>query len=245
MPRNHRALRPALVPRSLGPVLGVVLLSAAALTGCAGGDDEKSDDATPEQVLAEAKETLDDTSGVRIDLYADELPSGVEGITAAEGIGTHAPAFEGTINVAYAGLNPEVPIIAVDDTVYAQVPFTPGWSDIDPAEYGAPDPADLMSTDAGFSSLLPATEDVKEGEQERGGADNDEILTTYTGTVPGKTVANVIPSASGDFDATYTISDEGELRKVVLTGVFYPDSDPMTYTIGFDEYGTEKDITAP
>jgi lipoprotein LprG len=31
----------------------------------------------------------------------------------------------------------------------------------------------------------------------------------------------------------------------VLTGVFYPGTDPMTYTIGFDDYGTDKEITAP
>ncbi|MCW2842093.1 MAG: LppX LprAFG lipoprotein, partial [Nocardioides sp.] len=40
-------------------------------------------------------------------------------------------------------------------------------------------------------------------------------------------------------------SDSGELREARLTGVFYPDSDSMTYTIGFDDYGTEKDISAP
>lgn len=237
MPRYPSALRAALV--------SAALLSTAALAGCAGDDSGTDDDLTPAQVLEEAKQTLDETSGVHIVLAADKLPDGVQGITAADGIGTHAPAFDGTINVAYLGLNPEVPIIAVDDTVFAQLPFTSGWSDIDPAEYGAPDPADLMSTDNGFSSLLPATEDVKEGEQERGGADNDEILTTYTGTVPGNVVANVIPSASGDFEATYTITDDNELREVVLTGVFYPDTDPMTYTIGFDEYGTDKDISAP
>jgi lipoprotein LprG len=60
-------------------------------------------------------------------------------------------------------------------------------------------------------------------------------------------VANVIPSAEADgsFDATYTVSDSGELRQAVLTGVFYPDSEPMTYTVDFTEYGTEQEIAAP
>ena len=57
--------------------------------------------------------------------------------------------------------------------------------------------------------------------------------------------ANIIPTASGDFDATYTITDDGELREATLTGVFYEDSESMTYTVTFDDYGTEKDITAP
>ena len=131
----------------------------------------------------------------------------------AEGVGTHAPAFEGTITVVLAGQAFEVPVVAVDDTVYAQLPLTVGWQDIDPAEYGAPDPAQLMSPDAGFSSLLPETTDVEEGESVRGGEDNSEVLTEYTGTVSGDVVKNIIPTASGDFDATYTITDDGELRE--------------------------------
>ena len=50
----------------------------------------------------------------------------------------------------------------------------------------------------------------------------------------------MIPSASGDFDATYTINEDGELREAVLTGVFYPDTASMTYTLAFEDYGTEQ-----
>jgi lipoprotein LprG len=192
-----------------------------------------------------AKTTLDETSGVAITMTGEDLPEGVTAIRAAEGVGTHAPAFDGTLTVVLAGTDFEVPVVAVDDTVYAQIPLTPGWSDVDPAEYGAPDPAGLMSTEEGLSSLLPATTDLEAGESVRGGEDNREVLTEYTGTVPGDVVGNVIPSASGDFDATYTVTGEGELRSARLTGVFYPDTDPMTYVIDFDDYGTEQDITAP
>ncbi len=144
------------------------------------------------------------------------------GVKEADGVGTHAPAFEGSITVVLSGTDFDVPVVAVDDKVYAQIPLTPGWSDVDPAEYGAPDPAQLMSPDAGFSALLPATEDLEEGESVRGGEDNEEVLTEYTGTVPGDVVENVIPSAEGDFDATYTITDDGELREAVLTGSSTP-----------------------
>jgi lipoprotein LprG len=125
------------------------------------------------------------------------------------------------------------------------VPLVPGWQEVDPDEYGAPDPAQLMSTDAGFSSLLTASEGVEEGESVRGGDDNAEVLTEYTATVSADTVGNVIPSAEGDFDATYTVTAEGELRQAVLTGVFYPGSESMTYTIGLTDYGSEPTITAP
>lgn len=225
--------------------LASLALLAGLASACSDDPAPAADDGAPEEVLAAAKDTLDETSGVSLSLSTDDLPSGVTGIKAAEGVGTSAPAFDGTLTVVLAGSDFEVPVIAVDDTVYAQIPLTPGWSDVDPADYGAPDPARLMSTDAGFSSLLTATEDVEEGESVRGGENNAEVLTEYTGSVPGEVVANVIPSADGDFDATYTISAEGELRQAVLTGVFYPGTQEMTYTIGFDDYGTEPEITAP
>ena len=102
-----------------------------------------------------------------------------------------------------------------------------------------------MDPDNGFSSILVETDGVEEGETVRGGADNSEVLTEYTGTVAGTVVENIIPSAEGDFDVTYTVAENGELREARLTGVFYPDSDEMTYTVAIDDYGTEKDITAP
>jgi lipoprotein LprG len=168
-------------------------------------------------------------------------------IRSAEGVGVHPPAFDGTITVVLGGTDFNVPVIAVDGEVHAQLPLTPGWQVVDPAEYGAPDPAQLMSPDGGFSSLLTGTENLEEGESVRGGVDNKEVLTEFTGEVDGADVQQVIPSADGEstFDATYLVSAEGELREADLTGVFYPGTDPMTYALTFEDYGTEKDVTAP
>lgn len=226
------------------PALALAAASLV-LSGCSDSGESVADGKSPEEVLELAKTTLDETSGVSVSLRTDDLPEGVTGIKAAQGVGTHPPAFDGAITVVLSGTDFEVPIVAVDGKVYAQIPLTPGWSDVDPEEYGAPDPARLMNPDEGFSSLLPATVDPEEGDSVRGGSDNTEVLTEFTGTVPGDVVSNVIPSASGDFEVTYTISADGELREAVLTGMFYPGTDEMTYTIGFDDYGTEKEITAP
>ncbi len=57
------------------------------------------------------------------------------------------------------------------------------------------------------------------------------MLTTYTGTVPGDAAAHLIPGATGDFDATYGITSDGELRQAELTGVFYAGKPAMTYTL--------------
>lgn len=222
------------------------LLTAAllTLTACSGGERSEGGP-TPEEVMADAKATLDGTSGVSITLTAEDLPDGVVAVRRAEGVGTHDPAFDGTLTVVLSGTDFEVPVVAVHGKVWAQIPLTPGWSDVDPREYGAPDPAQLMSTDGGLSSLLTATTGLEAGESVRGGEDNREVLTEYTGSVPGDVVDGVIPGASGDFDATYTVTDEGVLRTARLTGVFYPGTQSMTYVIDFADYGSSPDITAP
>jgi len=226
--------------------LVAALLTTVALGSCSNASSSSGADAkSPEQVLASAKKALDETSGVDISLSTDNLPSNVTGVQKAEGVGTHDPAFDGTITVVLSGQSFQVPVVSTGGKVYVQLPLTPGWQDIDPGDYGAPDPAQLMSPDKGFSSLLTATTGVEKGDSVRGGSNNSEVLTEYTGSVPGDVVKNVIPTASGDFDATYTVTDSGQLREADLTGVFYKNSDPMTYQVTFDGYGTQKDITAP
>lgn len=239
-----------MIARAAGLPLALALAGTLALSSCSdggGGEEKVTNDQTPEEVLAAAATTLSETSGVNLTLSTTDLPDGVSGIVKADGIATSAPAFEGAITVIFAGQSVEVPVVAVDEVVYAVLPFSDGkYQDIDPKEYGAPDPATLINADTGFSSLLGVTSDLEEGESVRGGSDNTEVLTTFTGTVPGTAMKKVIPSSSGDsFDAEYLVSDDGELRQAVLTGVFYKNSDEMTYTVDFADYGTSKDIVAP
>ena len=235
------------VVRRLLPSLAGLALVVGALAGCS--DDKKApgeDEPTPEEVLASAKETLDETSGVEISLSTDELPSGVTGVKSAEGVGVHPSAFEGSFDLSVNGLPATAEVIAVDGKTYARNSLLlPDWTEIDPDDYGAPDPASFMDPDSGFSGLLSTTTDVEEGESVRGGEDNKEIFTEYTGTVPGEAVESLIPTAEGDFDVTYTVSEDGELREAVITGAFYGDSGDVTYSLKLDDYGTEKEITAP
>ncbi|MGH3332920.1 MAG: LppX_LprAFG lipoprotein [Nocardioidaceae bacterium] len=224
----------------------LVLTAAAAATvtlaACSGSGAEE--DRSPEEVLTEAKTTLDETSGVHVVLSTEKLPPSVDGILKAEGVGTHAPAFQGDLTVAAGGITADAAVVAVDGTVYAKLPFTTNFTEIDPADYGAPDPAALMESEGGLSSLLTAAEDVKQGKAVR---DQDQVLTTYTGTVPGDVVAGIIPSASAgsDFDARFTVSGDGVLDTAELTGPFYPKVDDVTYTIEFDQYDLSREITAP
>lgn len=228
-----------------GPVAWAVGLVLATAVGCSGADG--GDDAPPAAtVLAEAADTLEATSGVHLELSTEQLPEGVNGITGATGAVTDAPAFEGDLEVRLSGAALTVPVVAVDDTVWAELPFGAGWQDIDPADYGAPDPSRLIGADAGLVALLRATDDAQHGERSRGGEDNSEVLDSVTGTIPGEVVQRVIPSsATSEFDVTYLVTEEGELRSAELTGVFYEGSDAMTYVVTVSDYGLEQTITAP
>ena len=240
-----RTRRPALAHSVLA--LALTLAVSVSLAACSKNDSgSKADHAkTPAETVAAAQQKLTATKGVNLTLSTTDLPDGINGITKATGVATDAPAFDGTLTVSLSGQNFDVPVIAVGGKVYAQIPLTPGWSDVDPADYGAPDPAGFLSADDGFAAILGAATGLEKGASVRGGANNDEILTTYSGTVPGDVVAKVIPGASGDFAMSTQITADDELRQLSLKGVFYSGSDANTYTVGFEDYGTTKDITAP
>jgi lipoprotein LprG len=212
------------------------------LTACSGGDDEPA--VSPQKALAAAKQKLDDTPGVTIKLSTPKLPSGTNGLLTATGVGTHDPAFEGDIKVAASGITADASVVAVDGVVYAKLPFTSDFQPIDPATYTAPDPADLMKPEGGLSSLLTAVQDPQAGKKKREGK---VVVSSFTGTVPGETVASIIPSADAgeDFDASFTVNDDDQLTKAVLTGPFYPKADDVTYTVAFTDYGPAASITKP
>ena len=224
-------------------VAGVLLAVSLTISACSG--KSATDLGDPATVLKTAEQKLADTSGVNITLNTSDLPSGVQGIKGASGTVTNAPAFDGTLTAVISAGTFPVPVRSVDGKVYAQIPLTIGWSQVNPADYHAPDPAQLISADQGLPSILAATTNPKAGKQVRGGTDNKEILTTYAGSVPGSAVAHLIPGASGDFSASYQIDSSGELRQAALTGVFYPGKPSMTYTLDVADYGTTKTVTAP
>ena len=201
------------IPGLLAPLVALGL----ALSGCGGGDGKPAAD--PATVLAAAKKNLDATSGVRIGLSTAQLPPGVSGLLAADGVGTHAPAFSGDIKVSAGGVTADATVVAVNGKVFAKLPFTTKFAPIDPGDYSAPDPAALLEPKGGLSSLLTSARAVQKGKQVR---DGKVVVTSYTADVPGKAVASVIPSADAGatFSGIFTVTDDDRLTKAVLSGPF-------------------------
>lgn len=199
---------------------------------------------TPEEVLAAAKEALDETSGVTLSLATEELPADVDGVLAATGVATRAPAFAGDLTVLVNGLEVDVPVVSVDGRVYAKLPFTRDFAEVNPADYGAPDPAQLMDPDTGLSTWLTDVTGLEEGDRVR---DGELVLSSYTGSLPGDVIAASIPSVDADaeFPATFQIDEDGRLRSVEISGPFYRSKGTVDYTVSLDDYGTDKDIKKP
>ena len=239
-PRRRPALPAVLTLRAgLGAGLLVVLLAA-----CTSGSSTDGPTAqTPAQVLAATKTTVDAATSLHLTITGKDLPSSFDGVVSADGVGTHAPAFKGTFQVRVGTTQASAAIVAVDGKTYAKLPFTSLYAAVSPSSLGAPDPAQLFTPATGITSLLTATQDPKAAGQKRQGAD---VLTTYTGTLPGQTVHDllVVGESTSSYAVTYGITGTGELRTVSLTGPFYAGT-TSTYDVTLDQYGAPVEITKP
>ncbi len=228
--------------RLMGPVLGLALL---VLSACSGGDGDQPDTAQLDERLAAAQATLDDAERLDFSLTTKgKLPNGVTGLLSAEGFGNRTPAFEGDITVSAGGAAIDAELVSVDGTVHAKPGFSPTFLVIDPASYGAPDPALLIGQPGqGLLSILTATE-TTDSEQSRDGKD---VLTTIKGTIPGDVIADLLPTADpdGEFEVAYRLDDDDVLRDATVTGPFYEGSPDVTYVISASGSDEPAEITAP
>lgn len=229
----------------------IALCAGLGLAACSGDepateDDTATTEATAQDRLDEAQEVLSGAGSVSLLMEGTDLPESESAyIISADGSGTlEPPAFEGVITARLAGTQADVPTVAVDDTLYVELPFTGRYVETDPADLGVPDPAQLFSIDSGLVSLLGQTGGAEFGEQTRAGGD---VLQEVTGTLPGDVVADLLAVGDRDaeFDVVYgLVEDSWEVRAVTVTGPFYPSTD-STYTLTLNDYGDPVEITAP
>lgn len=222
------------------PALLAALLLAA--SGC--GTKSAVDGKTPTQAVQLAKSKFDHAQSVHLSLSTGSVPKDGNGVLAADGTLTHQPAFKGWVKVVLSGLTATVPVVSVDRQLHARLPLQTQFQVIDPAEYGAPDPATFADPQTGISSLIGDLRSLKKSGQTRQG---DEVLTTYTGELPGRSVKTIIPSAStrANYRTSVGIDQSGYATKVMVTGPFFAGSDDVTYQVLLDHYGKGTKITAP
>jgi lipoprotein LprG len=227
------------------PLLATLVAALLILAGCGGSGGAKAKkEPSPASIMATAKKHFDDASSVHIELSTTSVPKTGNAVLAASGDVTHDPAFKGNVKVLLGGFTATVPVTSVGGKVFAQLPLQTKYAVIKPSEYGAPDPADFADPDNGLSSLLTKLDGLKKGAETRKG---DQILTSYTGTLPGKAVKSIIPSA--DTAATYKtvvgVDDKGVATTVKITGPFFTGGGDVTYDVAFSQYDQGVKITAP
>jgi lipoprotein LprG len=222
---------------------GLALLAAVValpLAGCGGASDE-----SPSELLAHAKKTLDDASSVHFTLETAEKPGTATGLLGGEGDLERPSSFKGTLQVLTAGATVDVDVVSVDGTVWAKLPFTPGFAEVDPAKFGIGDPADLLDPETGISQLLSSVEDPQLGDERRV---DGEVVREVTGSIPGDLVARLLTSKdpAQPVEAVFAIAGDGaELRRAELTGPFFTAEDDATYVVQLSGYGDDVQISAP
>jgi lipoprotein LprG len=224
--------------RAALPLLAATVLLP--LAGCGGGSDE-----SPRELLDRAKTTLDEAPSVHFTLDTAETPDASTGLLGGEGDLQRPASFQGTLQVLVAGSTVEVEVVSVDGTVYAQLPFTSGFSVVDPADFGIGDPASLLDPDTGISQLLAAVENPQLGEESRV---DGEVVREVTGQIPGDLVEQLLTSQDPEqpVEVTFAITEEdAELRRAELTGPFFTAEDDATYIVELSDYGADVEITAP
>ncbi|SNS64018.1 lipoprotein LprG [Geodermatophilus saharensis] len=221
--------------------LGAVLV--VALAGCGGGGGEPEESAA--DLLARAKTTLDGTESLHFVLTSEGAPTTGTALTGGEGDVLRPASFEGTLQVLAAGASLDLAVVSVDGTVYAQLPFTSGFSVVDPAQFGFGDPGALLDPDTGISQFLAQAESAELGEERRV---DGEVVREVTAELPGDLVEQVLTSAdpAQPVDARFSVAtDSGQLRRAELTGPFYAADQDATFTIEFSDPGADVEITAP
>jgi lipoprotein LprG len=226
--------------RTRALLAALVLAAGPALAACTGGSDVSAPD-----LLERAKTVIDEASSVHFELRSDGAPDTGTGLLGGEGDVLRPASFSGTLRVLVAGSAVDVEVVSVDDVVHAQLPFSTGFTEVDPAEFGVGDPADVLDPEAGISQFLEFAESPELGEERRIG---DEVVREVTARIPGDLVEQVLTSQdpSKPVDAVFAIATQsGELRRAELTGPFFSAEEDATYTIQLSDFGADVEITAP
>ncbi|MGB5952311.1 MAG: LppX_LprAFG lipoprotein, partial [Ornithinimicrobium sp.] len=116
--------------------MGVLLLGVAA---CSDSEDPEEPEATTaaptaQDRLDQAYDVLGEAGSASLILEGSDLPEEESAyVIEADGAGTTDPAaFDGTITAKIAGVQADVPTVAVDGELFVKLPFSPVFTSVDP-----------------------------------------------------------------------------------------------------------------
>ena len=225
--------------------LALALAATAVLLLPACSDDEPAATADPTALLADAKATFDEAAGVHVVLTSEDVPKGTTAVLRGEGDLARPPAFQGVVSVQASGFVADVEVLSVGGRTYLKLPGTQRFVQGDPRDYGVGDPADLISPEAGISTLLTSTTKAELGERARV---DGEVVQPVSVTLPGAVVDRLLPSQDPSAEVTGVVDIEPEtsqVRRVRLTGPFYSAEQDTTFTVVLSDYGATVTITPP
>ncbi|WP_158564222.1 LppX_LprAFG lipoprotein [Jiangella anatolica] len=236
-------MRPA--ARRLLPA--ALVIATLALTACSddgdGGGNEPSED--PQAQLQTAADLLNEASSVTFTLEGEDLPDDGTVVVGGEGVAVPPSSFEGEIRIRAGALPATIEVVSVDGTLWAQLPLTSGFEEVDAQELGFGDPGLLIDPDHGVSQLLTSGTEISAGEQVRV---DGEVYDQVESVLPGELVGEVLTIAdpTAEVRAVWALDAEtGHLRRATLTGPFYDGGDEQTYSVNLDDYDEPAEISAP
>ncbi len=222
-------------------IAGIVVLA-----GCTSSPSARG--ASPRTLLAQAKSVLDATPAVHFSLSS----AGVQGpglaLVGGAGDVARPAAFDGSLRLSQSGASLDVKVISVGGKVYAQLPFSRGYTLTNPSQFGLSDPGRLIDPQTGITSLLTSAGAAVTGPSDRY---QGEVLDEVDVTLPATAVASVLGTSqrSGEVKATVGIDPVShQLRRVVLTGPLdqsIDQSQDVTYTLVLEHYGERLTIAPP
>ena len=233
-----------LLRRTGAPALVLALLAGGALTGCTSDEPEETADSAP-ALLERAKSTLDEAESAHFVLASEGAPDQGTLLVGGEGDIARPASFDGTLQVMALGSTLDLQVVSVDGTVYAELPFTSGFSVIEPEQFGFGDPGELLDPETGISQLLAEATSAELGEESRV---DGEVVQEVTAELPGELVEQILASEdpSQPVQARFSVATEsGELRRAELTGPFFSADEDATYTLELSDFGADVEISAP
>ena len=218
-------------------------MATGLLLGAACSGQEAAD---PAAVLDAAAASFRDADSVHVEITSAGVPEGGgAALLSGTGDAQRPDAFTGTLRVRVLGQTADVDVLGTGGTLYAQLPFSSGLTEVDPVALGVPDPGELVARDGGVGRLVEAVVEPVAGEPVRA---DGEVLDVVTGQLQGELVADELlladPSQPVDV-SVQVVRESGELRVLELTGPFYDAAVDSTYTVTLTDYDVPVTVPPP